>query len=67
MGRVTAAMRTVTWGSMPLGALLGGALGSLIGIRAALIATAVGFCLSALWIALSPLAKLRTMPEPAPG
>jgi len=66
LGRVVAGMRTVTWGSMPLGALLGGTLGSLIGIRETLAITATGFCLSALWIALSPIAKLRTMPEPPP-
>jgi MFS family permease len=65
LGRVIAGMRTVTWGSMPLGALLGGTLGSVIGIRETLILTAVGFCLSALWIAFSPIAKLREMP-PAP-
>jgi MFS family permease len=64
MGRIVAGMRTVTWGTMPLGALLGGFLGSVIGIRATLTATATGFCLSALWIALSPIARLRTMPEP---
>ncbi|MGC5030971.1 MFS transporter [Micromonospora sp. DT229] len=62
LGRVIAGMRTVTWGSMPIGALLGGTLGTLIGIRETLILTAVGFCLSALWIALSPIAKLREMP-----
>lgn len=64
LGRAVAGMRTVTWGSMPIGALIGGFLGSTVGIREALIATATGFCLSALWIALSPIAKLRTMPEP---
>ncbi|RKN04512.1 MFS transporter [Streptomyces radicis] len=64
IGRVVAGMRTVTWGAMPLGALLGGWLGSVIGIRETLFVTATGFCLSALWIALSPIAKLRTMPEP---
>lgn len=64
LGRAVAGMRTVTWGSMPLGALLGGLLGSVIGIREALIVTATGFCLTALWIAVSPIARLRTMPEP---
>lgn len=65
LGRVVAGMRTVTWGTMPLGALLGGTLGSLIGIRQTLFITATGFCLSALWIAVSPIAKVRTMPEAA--
>lgn len=63
LGRVVAAMRTVTWGSMPVGALIGGVLGSLIGIRETLIVTSVGFCLTALWLALSPIAKLTTVPE----
>lgn len=62
LGRVIAGMRTVTWGSMPIGALLGGILGARIGIRETLILTATGFCLSALWIAFSPIAKLREMP-----
>ncbi|MDS1271515.1 MFS transporter [Lipingzhangella sp. LS1_29] len=66
LGKVVAGMRTVTWGSMPLGALLGGSLGSVLGVREALIVTAVGFCLSALWIALSPIAKLRSFPESPP-
>lgn len=64
LGRVVAGMRTVTWGAMPLGALLGGTLGSLVGVRETLFLTSTGFCLSALWIALSPVARLRTMPEP---
>ncbi|OLF07353.1 hypothetical protein BLA60_27670 [Actinophytocola xinjiangensis] len=63
LGRVVAAMRTVTWGSQPLGALLGGALGALIGIRPTLFLIAIAFCLSALWLVLSPIAKLKTMPE----
>ncbi|MEV1006094.1 MFS transporter [Streptomyces sp. NPDC049881] len=64
LGRVVAGMRTVSWGTMPLGALLGGYLGTVIGIRETLFLTATGFCLSALWIAFSPIARLRTMPEP---
>ena len=65
MGRVVAAMRTVTWGTQPLGALIGGALGTLIGIRETLFVIAIGFCLSALWLVLSPVAKLKTIPEAA--
>jgi MFS family permease len=63
MGRVVAAMRTVTWGSQPAGALIGGALGALIGIRETLFVIAIAFCLSALWLTLSPVAKLKTIPE----
>jgi MFS family permease len=66
LGRAVAATRTVTWGMQPLGALIGGFLGSFIGIRETLFVTAAGFMLSAIWIALSPIAKLTTMPEPPP-
>ncbi|GAB3227431.1 MFS transporter [Glycomyces halotolerans] len=64
LGRTVAGMRTVTWGSMPVGALFGGLLGSVFSIRTALVVTAVGFCLSALWIAVSPLARMHRMPDP---
>jgi MFS family permease len=64
LGRVVAAMRTVTWGSQPAGALLGGVLGSVIGIRETLFVIAIGYCLSALWLVLSPIAKLTAIPEP---
>lgn len=64
LSRTIAGIRTVTWGSMSLGGLLGGWLGTVIGIRQALIVTAAGFCLTALWISVSPVRKLRTMPAP---
>ncbi len=36
LGRMNAAVRWVVWGTIPLGALLGGVLGTLVGIRATL-------------------------------
>ena len=33
MGRMNAAVRWIVWGTMPLGALIGGALGTAIGVR----------------------------------
>ncbi|HZR55018.1 MAG TPA: MFS transporter [Streptosporangiaceae bacterium] len=36
LGRMNATMRFAMWGSMPLGGLLGGALGQLLGVRTAL-------------------------------
>ncbi|PSL56370.1 putative MFS family arabinose efflux permease [Saccharothrix carnea] len=57
LGRMNASIRFVVWGSMPLGALVGGVLGGGIGITATL---ALGMALQAtsvLWVVLSPLRK----------
>lgn len=59
LGRAVAGMRTVTWGSMPIGALLGGVLGTVLGLRAALVVVVVGFLASAIWLAFSPLTTMR--------
>ncbi|MER6679328.1 MFS transporter [Streptomyces olivaceoviridis] len=50
-GRVTAAYRVLAWGSMPVGGLLGGALASALGLRAALAAGALLLALAALLVA----------------
>ena len=44
--------------------LLGGALGTWIGLRPTLVIGATGAGLSFLWILLSPQRHLREMPEP---
>ena len=36
-GRMNASVRFLVWGTMPVGALVGGALGTAIGLRAALL------------------------------
>jgi MFS family permease len=63
-GRMTAAIRFLAWGTMPIGALLGGALGTWIGLRPALWVAAIGALFSFLPILLSPVPKLRETPEP---
>jgi MFS family permease len=64
-GRVSAATRWVSWGTLPLGGLAGGALGTLVGVHAALWVAVVGGCLSGLWLYLSPLRRMRDMPAVA--
>ncbi|MEV5381710.1 MFS transporter [Streptomyces sp. NPDC052721] len=49
-GRVTAAYRVLAWGSMPAGGVLGGALASSLGLRAALSAAALLLALAALLV-----------------
>jgi MFS family permease len=59
-GRVTASLRFVIWGTMPIGALAGGFLGETIGLRPTLVLAAFGMALAALWVVWSPVARLRT-------
>jgi hypothetical protein len=69
LGRLNVSRRFIVWGTIPLGALTGGALASVIGLRPTLWVGAAGTCLCFLPILLSPLRKLREMPteqEPDP-
>lgn len=50
LSRMNATMRFVSWGASPLGALLGGYLGTQCGLRPTLWITATGILLSALWL-----------------
>jgi predicted MFS family arabinose efflux permease len=61
---VSGVNRTVNYGIRPVGALLGGALGTAIGLRPALWIATVGGLLGLLPILLSPLRTMRTLPEP---
>lgn len=63
LGRMNAAVRFIVWGTMPVGALAGGLLGSSIGVRGTLIVAAAGMLLSAGWVIASPLFGLRDFPE----
>lgn len=61
-GRVGAAMRLAVWVCGPAGALLGGVLGSAIGLRPTVLVAGLGTLLSLGWIVVSPMAKLTAMP-----
>jgi MFS family permease len=64
-GRMTATMRFLVWGALPLGSLLGGILGDQLGLRDTLWVAAIGSALAAAPVVLGPLRKLKEMPEPA--
>ncbi len=66
-GRMNATMRFIVWGTIPIGSLIGGALGSIIGLRETLLVGAIGSLLPVLWLALSPVRSLREQPQPAGG
>jgi MFS family permease len=61
-GRVSGTARWVTWGTLPLGGLAAGSLGSALGAHATLWMAAIGGCLSGLWLYFSPLRHMRDMP-----
>jgi MFS family permease len=63
-GRVTASLRFVTWGVAPLGFLLGGVLGEIIGLHATLMVAVIGPILSVACLVLSPVPRLREPPVP---
>jgi MFS family permease len=63
-GRMNSVMRFMVWGTIPLGALLGGALATWIGLRETIFIGAIGGGLAFLWIVFSPQRHLREMPEP---
>jgi predicted MFS family arabinose efflux permease len=58
--RVTASHRFLVYGAFPLGALLGGYLGSVLGVVPALYICAVGATVSPLLILVSPVHRLGT-------
>jgi MFS family permease len=65
LGRMTATMRFLTVASVPLGTLLGGLLGEVIGLRATLGVVGVsGVLLSLATIGLSPLRTLKKLEAP---
>jgi MFS family permease len=63
--RTTGAFNFVNWGIRPLGALLGGALGSALGLRPALWVSSIAALAGVLWLLPSPIPALRELPEEA--
>jgi MFS family permease len=63
--RTTGAFNFVNWGIRPLGSLLGGALGSAMGLRPALWLSSVAALAGVLWLLPSPIPGLRDLPEEA--
>lgn len=64
-GRVTASHRFLVFGSFPIGALLGGALGSLLGLRETIALCAVALVFTACPVLFSPVRSLREAPAAA--
>jgi MFS family permease len=63
LGRVNAVSRFLMWGTIPLGTLLGGALGSTIGLRETLWIGTIGASFTILPVLLSPVRSLVSIPD----
>ncbi|MEV4374456.1 MFS transporter [Nonomuraea sp. NPDC049637] len=59
LGRVNASFRSLTWASVPLGALLGGIVAQQFGVRTALWVFMIGRVVSFVPLLFSPLPRLR--------
>ena len=63
LGRTNASRRFVVQGVIPLGMLLGGALGTKIGLRPTIAIGAIGASIAALPLYFSPLLAVRTIDD----
>ena len=64
--RVSGAFMLVNYGVRPVGTALGGALGTVLGVRSTLWIGTVGALAGLLWLLPSPILRLREVPEEAP-
>ena len=62
-GRVNATFSFLVAGMLPLGALVGGWLGTSLGLRNAITIAAIGSCLSFFWIIFSPARSMIKLPN----
>ncbi len=62
-GRMNATMRTIVWGTIPAGSILGGVLSGSIGIVQTLVLGILISAVSVLWNFLGPVFKLKKQPE----
>jgi predicted MFS family arabinose efflux permease len=68
LGRATASSAFLNYGTIPLGALAAGWLGTVLGLRTAMWVTTAGIPLAALTLVFSPIRHVRDLPTtPEPG
>jgi MFS family permease len=61
--RMNATMRFIVWGTIPIGALMGGVMASVMPVREALIIAAVATFASFVPVLISPVRSLREIPH----
>jgi predicted MFS family arabinose efflux permease len=65
-GRMNTTMRSLNWGTVTVGSLLGGALGDRLGVPATLLLGTLLALAAALPVALSPVGRVRELPPTPP-
>jgi MFS family permease len=65
-GRMNASMRWIVWGTLPLGAILGGAIATATTMHTALWVGSIGGIFTFLPVLLSSVRSIVEMPEPEP-
>ncbi|MDT0157613.1 MFS transporter [Microbacterium sp. ARD32] len=63
LGRVNASTRTITYGMIPLGALLGGFFGEWLGARGGMLVGGLLSLGTVVWVWCSPLRRLEALPD----
>jgi outer membrane lipoprotein SlyB len=64
-GRLNATMRFIVTGILPIGAIIGGAIGQAVGLYPAMVVGAVGGSFSFVWVLFSPVRKVVRIPTAA--
>jgi predicted MFS family arabinose efflux permease len=55
----------MVWGTMPFGSLVGGVIGTAIGLRATLLVAGIGGLLAVPWVLSTHVRELEEIPAPA--
>ncbi len=63
-GRMNATMRFLVVGIMPIGSMIGGAIATLLPLRATILVGGAICSVAFLWLAASPVSELRAIPKP---
>lgn len=66
-GRISASNRFLSWSTIPLGTLLGGIFGGIIGLQPTLLIASAGISFSFLWLYFSPIRHLQDYNSLKPG
>jgi predicted MFS family arabinose efflux permease len=63
-GRMNATVRTINWGTVPIGAIIGGTLGLVVGITGTILIGGALQGAAVVWIMSNHVIHLREMPKP---
>jgi MFS family permease len=61
-GRMNASIRTLVWGIIPIGSILGGIVADVIGVRETVVLMALLGILAPVWVIFSPVRKVKEFP-----